>query len=142
MNVPTEWYKHKPQASTDIGDINVMWDMTIRTDRYTRHNKPDIIIHDKKSKSCQIIDVAIPLDQNVNMKIAEKLTKYKPLQVELTQMYGLKKVEIIPIVIGALGTVTQSLPEYTNKISERIDLQNMIKTTLIGTAHIVREFLT
>ena len=46
-----EWYKHMLQASTDIGDIAIMWDMKVRTDKHIRHNKPDIIMHDKKNKT-------------------------------------------------------------------------------------------
>ena len=78
-----------------------MWDMTQITDTRTRHNRPDILIIDKKSRKGTLIDVAIPVDRNINVKVAEKITKYKDLQIELQKMYDLVQVEIIPVVIGA-----------------------------------------
>jgi hypothetical protein len=35
-------------------------------------NRPDIIIENKKDKTCLLIDVAIPSDKNVIQKEAEK----------------------------------------------------------------------
>ena len=40
-------------------------------------NRPDIIIKNKKEKTCTLIDVAIPADRNVVQKEAEKKLKYK-----------------------------------------------------------------
>ena len=37
-----------------------LWDSPITTDRHVLYNKPDIVIQEKKSDRCQIIDVAIP----------------------------------------------------------------------------------
>jgi hypothetical protein len=38
-------------------------------------NRPDIIIKNKKDKTCLLIDVAIPSDRNVIQKEAEKKLK-------------------------------------------------------------------
>jgi hypothetical protein len=35
-------------------------------------NRPDIIIKNKKEKTCTLIDVAIPADRNIMQKKAEK----------------------------------------------------------------------
>jgi hypothetical protein len=35
-------------------------------------NRPDIIIKNKKEKTCILIDVAIPVHRNVSQKAAEK----------------------------------------------------------------------
>jgi phage pi2 protein 07 len=40
-------------------------------------NRPDIIVKNKKDKTCLLIDVAIPSDKNVIQKEAEKELKYK-----------------------------------------------------------------
>ena len=117
-----------------------MWDKLVITDRRAQHNKLDILIHNKTSQSCQIIDVAILMDANVNHKIADKLTKYNDLKIEQLIIHDLSNMEVILIVIGALGTTTQTLPEYAQKISTNADLDLMIKTTLLGTAHIIRNF--
>jgi hypothetical protein len=41
------------------------------TDSEVTANKPDIIITNKKEKTCILIDVAIPADRNVTQKEAE-----------------------------------------------------------------------
>jgi len=46
-------------------------------------DRPDIIIKNKKGKTCTLIDVAIPADKNVVQKEAEKKLKYKTLCIEI-----------------------------------------------------------
>ena len=47
------------------------------TQREFTTNRPDIIIKNKKEKTCTLMDVAIPADRNVVQKEAEKNLKYK-----------------------------------------------------------------
>ena len=54
----------------------ILWDSPIITDRHVPCNKPDIVIQEKKSDRCQIIDVAIPSDYNIQKKATEKMSKY------------------------------------------------------------------
>ena len=68
-------------------------------------NRPDIIIKNKKEKTCTLIDVAIPADRNVVQKEVEKKLKYKSLCIEILRMWNLK-CTIVPVIIGATGIVT------------------------------------
>jgi len=83
---------------------------SIHTDRDVTANKPDIVIKNKKEKTCTLIDVAIPADRNVVQKEAENKLKYKSLCIEIQRMWNLK-CTIIPVIIGATGIVTRSLKE-------------------------------
>jgi len=47
-------------------------------------NRSDIVIKNKKEKTCTLIDVAIPADRNVVQKEAEKKLKYRSLCIEIT----------------------------------------------------------
>ena len=49
----------------DEGDIAVLWNQTVHTNREVIGIRPDIIIKNKKEKPCTPIDVAIPADRNV-----------------------------------------------------------------------------
>ena len=49
-------------------------------------NRPDIIIKNKKEKTCTLIDVAIPAGRNVVQKGAEKKLKYKSLGRDRTNV--------------------------------------------------------
>ena len=48
------------------------------------------MIIDKRDKSCQIIDVAIPEDNGVREKEAEKVEKYQDLEREVGKNVGCK----------------------------------------------------
>ena len=62
------------------------------------------MIKSKKEKTCQIIDVACPFDTQVKQKEEEKLDHYNELKYQILKMWkdDVKKVAIIPVVIGAL----------------------------------------
>ena len=59
------------------GDVTVLWNQAVHTDREVTANRSHIIIKNKKEKICTLIDVAIPADRNVVQKEAEKKLKYK-----------------------------------------------------------------
>ena len=54
------------------------------------------------------MDFAVPADHRVKLKENEKKDKYLDLAKELKKLWNMK-VTVIPIVIGALGTVTKGL---------------------------------
>jgi len=56
------------------------------THREVTTNGSDIIIKNKKEKTCMLIDAAIPADRNVVQKEAEKKLKYKSLCIEIQRM--------------------------------------------------------
>ena len=74
-------------------------------------NKPDIVIQEKKSDKCQIIDVAIPSDYNIQKKATEKMSKYVDLHIECQRLLN-KKVEVIPVIIGATEIVDKNIKKY------------------------------
>jgi hypothetical protein len=45
------------------GDVTVLWNQAVQTDREVTANRPDIIIKNKIEKTCTLIDVAIPADR-------------------------------------------------------------------------------
>ena len=91
----------------------ILWDSQIITDRHVPCNKPDIVIQEKKSDRCQIIDVAIPSDYNMLKKATEKTGNYVDLQIECQRLWN-KKVEVIPAIIGATGIVDKNIKKYVD----------------------------
>ena len=75
-------------------------------------------------------------------KTAEKLCKYKDLEIEIQTLWNLVETRTIPIVVGALGTVLNGLSKYTEQISENLDIRTIQKTALLGSAHILRSVLS
>ena len=103
--------------------------------------KPDIVIVDKNERKCVIIDVAIPGDSRVNSKEEEKIEKYQNLKQEIIKMWGMRKVEVIPIVIGVLGAISKKFTNWIKKLEISIKVEHMQKTLLLGTARILRKVL-
>ena len=119
----------------------ILWDYQVKTDRHIPCNMPDIIIQEKDSERCLIIDVAIPSDYNIQKKAIEKMSKYVDLQIECQRMCN-KKVEAIPIIIGATGIVEKGIQSYLQKIPGKHNLYNLQRSAILGTAHILRKVLS
>ena len=69
--------------------------------------RPDLILVDKKVNSCIITDVAIPGDCRIREKEIKKIEKSQNLKKELKRFWFLKKVEVVPVVVGALGCILE-----------------------------------
>ena len=78
-------------------------------------------------------------DTNVSLKIFEKLSKYKDLEIEVTKMWHLKETTV---VIGALGMVAKAASNYVSQIPGTPSLTELQKITLMSTAHILRKVLS
>ena len=137
------YYKHEPKAVLDNNKVTILWDYSVQTDREVKANRPDIIIKDKLHKHCYIIDFASPSDNNVAVKTIEKLSKYKTLEIEILKMWkDMKKTSVIPVIIGSLGLVNKNIHLYLNKLPCQVQLSELQKTVLLGTAYILRKHLS
>ena len=63
----------------------------------------------------------------------EKLSKYKDLGIEISTIWGLK-TETVSVVIGALEQVKKGLGKYVEKIPGNINIEELQKISLVGTA--------
>ena len=113
---PSDWRHHSPQPTLTHEGKTLLWDTTIITDANC-HNRPDIVLRDPASERCLIIDVAIPCDHNVTAKTAEKITKYTGLQIEVKKLWNIKEFRVMPIIFGALGTVSSGIGGYLKMVS-------------------------
>jgi hypothetical protein len=104
------------------------------------NNKPDIIIRDNEKGTCMSIDVTISGDRNVIKKEAQKILKYKDLTIEIQRMWNVK-VRVIPVIIGATGTISKSFRKYVSSIPGNHEFIELQKTAILGTAHILRKVL-
>jgi hypothetical protein len=86
-------------------------------------------------------DVAISGDRNVIKKEAEKILKYKDLTIEIHRMWNVK-TKVIPVLIGATGTISKSFRKYVSNIPGNHEVKELQKTAILGTVHILRKVLT
>ena len=81
------------------------------------------------------------VNRNVIKKEAEKILKYKDFTIEIQRMWNVK-TRVIPVIIGATGTISKSFRKYVSDIPENHDVKELQKTAILGTAHILRKVLT
>jgi len=86
-------------------------------------------------------NVAIPGDRNVIKKEAENILKYKDHTIEIQRMWNVK-TRVIPVIIGATGTISKSFRKYVSDIPGNHDVKELQKTAILGTAHILGKVLT
>ena len=103
--------------------------------------RPDIVTIDKKERKEIIIFIAVPADVRVGEKEREKVEKYQDLKREIGRLWRLKMVEVVPIVIGALGSVTKEFDGWIEKLRITNYVKVMQKTALLGTAMKLRKKL-
>jgi hypothetical protein len=72
-------------------------------------------------------------------KETEKILKYNDPIIEIQRMWNVK-TWVIPVIIGATGTISKSLRQYLNKIAGKNDIDEL-KKNLLGTELILREVL-
>ena len=68
---------YTPQAVQKNDEYKTLWDFNIQTDKVIEHKRPDKVCFNKQKLECQIIDFAIPDDQNTTIKEQEKLTSIR-----------------------------------------------------------------
>ena len=101
-----KWFSHQPDPVLENGKCKILWDFVIQTDQEIEHRRPYISVVDKEKRECKIISIAVPGDQNIKVKELEKVTKYQVSRLQVQKLWNIKAT-VIPIVIGALRTVTE-----------------------------------
>ena len=74
---------HNPAPVLENNTHKLLWDFDIHTDRLISARRPDLIIINKKKRTCKIVDFAVPADHRIKMKECEKKDKYLDLAREL-----------------------------------------------------------
>ena len=65
----------------------------------------------------------------------EKVQKYQDLARELRKV----KVKVVPVVVGALGTIPKALEKHIKEIGTSVRVELRQKAALLGTARILRD---
>jgi hypothetical protein len=106
----------------------------------TNNNNNNNNKRDYERGTCMLLDVAIPGDGNAIQKEAEKILKYKDLTIEIQRMWNVK-TRVIPVIIGATGTISKSFRKYVSTVLGNHEFKEIQKTVILGTAHILRKVL-
>ena len=138
--------RYRPPAQvTKVKHMEIWWDYQFTALTKLPHNRPDIVIWNTGKRECIIVDVCVPLDTNVELREETKVDNYIPLVDQLQQIYLRYKFYIVPVIVGALGTVPKSLKEnllilfFESLIFEPV-IHKIQKDALLRTMKIVKNF--
>ena len=94
----------------------------------------------QKKKICKIVDFAVSADHRINLKESEKKDAYLDLARELKKQWNVK-VTMVPIVIGALGTVIKGLLKALEDLEVGGLVETIQMTASLRTVRILRRVL-
>ena len=86
FEVGDKWYEHEPESVLENEDYKILWDFSIQTDHVIEAQRPDLVVVDKKVRSCKIIDFVVPGDSMIEEKEKVKIGKYQDLGRELQKI--------------------------------------------------------
>ena len=96
----------------------------IQCDHHIVHRKLDIVIIEKSKRVGKMIDITIPVDNRIEEKENEKIEKYENLRRDMKQIWNLKSVHVIPVVIGALGDITGRFHSWIKSIGIEVRVEH------------------
>ena len=79
-------------------------------------------------------------DTNMIKKEAEKILEYTNLTTEIQLTWNVK-TQVMPVIIGATGTIPESFRKYLRNVPEKHEIEELQKTTIMCTGHVRRKVL-
>ena len=68
-----KWCEHDPERVLENENYKILWDFSIQTDHVIEASRPDLVVVDKKERSCKIIDFAVAGDGTIEKKEKDKI---------------------------------------------------------------------
>jgi len=101
----TKWYEMNWKQGTMLENkkAKLIWDFEFKVRKTTRARRPDLVLEDLEEKKIFIVDMACPMEENVEDTRRVKLDKYRQVAFEMRERRRGFKVWIVPLVIGAFG---------------------------------------
>ena len=118
--------------------------MSVKTAMKVPHNEPHLIIWNRETKICSIIELSCHQDINIK-KLNEKLENYGQLVQNLQIMYPNYKFQVAPIVADAMSSVPKCVTNYLKMIGFiekefKVLILKLVNKSIKGTVKICKRF--
>ena len=77
-----KWYKPEPESVLENEDYKILWKFSMVTDHVIEVRRPDLVVVDKKRRTCKIIDFTFPGDSRIEEKKNGTTDKHQDLRRE------------------------------------------------------------
>ena len=115
-------FEHQPETVLENNDYKLD-DYNIQIGHQISPRRPDLVVINNQEQKCQVIDmIAFPEDTAVKSKEEEKLEKYQNLAREIQNLWSVR-TQVLPVVIGALGTVPKRLERNLKRIGTNTSIE-------------------
>ncbi|XP_044745048.1 uncharacterized protein LOC123306912 [Coccinella septempunctata] len=139
----TPHHLYVPTPILENENTKVYWDLSITTDLAVEHNRPDMVVWNKKENTATIIDFAVPQDYNMQKTYAEKISKYEALSGQIRDMWRLRRVDIVPLIISVNGLILKKTVSNLEELQlPPSTVTWMQKAVILGTVGIIRRVVT
>ena len=139
MEHTEKWYEYVPEGVVENEEVKVLWDINVQSDNVIEARRQDLSVIDKKERKGIIVDIAVPADVRVGEKERGKVEKYQDLKREIGRLWKLKMVEVVPVVIGALGSVTKGFDRWIDKLGIPYSVMCNAKNCLVENCKDIEE---
>ena len=124
----------------------ILWGIPIPTDEDIVGRHPDIFLQDMITRHLYLIEMAVAWDSIQEERRAEKQSKYKELCADLRRQFPGYRMDVVPVVIGGLGTVTHRLVEDLRRLPTAgkavSQIEGMQRSVLCSSVRILRDHLS
>ena len=125
--------------------VKVQWDPLVPTNRTLPHRRPDLIVTDKRDRRILLVEIAVCHDAHVLERASEKRRKYQALATDLAATHRGWRVDVVPIVVGTLGSL-KSVNEEVKKLGSLVTrpvefIRNVQRSALLGSMMTIRRHL-
>ena len=55
LEVTDKWYEHVPGKVRESEKVKILWDFRTQTDHQLEHNRPDLVVVDKRQAVCKLL---------------------------------------------------------------------------------------
>jgi len=131
LNKSKKLKNYKVQNVLSNERVKIKSDVPILTELRMDHYKPDLMVHDLRTKEITLVEVGIT---NKNILATTELTKsrkYELLANELKCIYPGTKVTIIPVVMTWDGLVTKHFARYLQQLQVNNKLLAYMQTVVL-----------
>ena len=63
-----KWYEHDTESVLENEDYKILWDFSIQTDHVIEARRPDLVVVERRRRTCKIIDATVPGDSKIEEK--------------------------------------------------------------------------
>jgi hypothetical protein len=135
-----KWYTHMPKPVFEEGDVTVLWNQAVHTDREVTANRPDIIIKNKNRENMHTDGHGNICSQKCHAKGSRKQVKIQEFRYRDTtnvepEMYDYTSYN------WSHWNSNKNLRKNLEATPGKHSIDSLQKTAVLGTSHIIRKVL-